>query len=154
MSIVLVMDARHEAQLCTLRREDVRRHLGLLQALAADIPGEYWGEEHFLCNLPEKWRLSFAAWSGNGLEAYAILSRKSPARAHLHHLMVAAARRGQGLGTRMVADMERRVRDLGCSHLTLKVHESNDGARRFYARLGFDESERQGDYVVMGKSVV
>jgi GNAT superfamily N-acetyltransferase len=104
-------------------------------AIASDVPGEYWTRENFLAPLPEKWPLSFAAYDGVRPVAYAVLSRKSPTRVHLHHLMVAPACRGCGLGARMVAEMAARAREAGAEALTLK--STAPRAETFYRRQGF-----------------
>ncbi|MGD9537693.1 MAG: WbqC family protein [Alphaproteobacteria bacterium] len=104
-------------------------------AIAADVPGEYWTRENFLTPLPEKWPLSFAAYDSATPIAYAVLSRKSPARAHLHHLMVAPSHRGRGLGARMVGEMAARAREAGAAALTLK--STAPRAEAFYRRHGF-----------------
>ena len=142
-----------EFQLHTLSPEDIRGHWTSLQAIAADVPGEYWTEENFLVDLPDKWRLSFAAWSGAKPVAYAILSRRSADRVYLHHFMVTAPLRGQGLGSMMIEEMERRSLALGCSRLALKVARDNAGAQRLYFRLGYASGGHQGDYVVFDKGL-
>lgn len=103
--------------------------------IAADIPGEYWSTENFLRPLPEKWPLSFAAYEDGRPVAYAILSRRTPARVHLHHLMVAQPWRGRGLGTRMVDAMMARAREAGARELRLKSRAAR--AISFYHRNGF-----------------
>ena len=122
-------------------------------AIGADVPGEYWQREHFLCDLPGKWMLSFAAWHEDRLVAYAVLSRKSDERVHLHHLMVAHDWRGRGLGGRMVDEMFRRCRAAGAEELTLKVHAGNGRAKSFYLRSGFREEWKEGEYLLLTRQV-
>lgn len=135
----------------TLSRTDFTAFADAFIAVAADQPGEYWTAAHFLRDLPEKWILSFAVWSEGGPIGYAVLSAKAPDRAHLHHFMVAAARRGTGLGTRMAAEMERRARIGGYRRLTLKAERRNAGSLRFYERLGFRRIAEEGDYALLEK---
>lgn len=56
---------------------------------------------------------------------------------YIHALYVARGARGAGIGRRLVEDAMR-----ACDALSLHTFEANVGARRFYARLGFDEAER------------
>ncbi len=138
----------------TLKPAHIRCHLQTFLDIAADIEGEYWTEEHFLRDLPEKWQLSFALWAGERPVAYAVLSRKAPDHLHLHHFMVARDVRGHGLGQRMAQEMEARARACGCRRLTLKVAANNEDARRFYGRLGYHEMGRDDAYVTLGKALL
>ncbi len=138
-------------RLRTLSPEDVATNADAFLAIAQDGPGEYWRQEHFLRDLPEKWRLSFAAWDGSQPVGYAIVSRKAPTQIHLHHFTVAAAYRSRGLGSRMMDEMIRRAREVGVDRLTLKV----DGPRAevFYRRHAFREIGRDGNYVVFERAL-
>lgn len=126
----------------------VRANLRAFLAIAADVAGEYWDEAHFLRDLPEKWSLSFAAWSGADPVGYAILSRQATDHAHLHHFMIANSHRRHGLGTRMVGEMESRARQAGCERLSLKVSEHNAAAQRLYQRLGYHVARTDGAYLL------
>ena len=137
----------------TLSADDVRAHLDAILAVAADVEGEQWSCENFLRELPGKWDLSFALWSAEGLPvAYAVLSRKER-DAHIHHFMVAAGLRGEGLGAGMLCEAECRAALMKCRRLTLKVAKANIGAQRFYTGHGFGNDSREGDYLRMFKFV-
>ena len=142
-----------DADFRTLSRAHVLSRIAEFVAIAADIEGEYWTEEHFLRDLPEKWQLSFAVWANGCPVGYAVLSRKSQAHLHLHHFMVARDVRNHGLGQRMAQEMEIRARNRGYQLITTKVAASNKGARRFYRRVGFNEIKRDGAYLVLGKKL-
>ncbi len=58
-------------------------------------------------------------------------------------LAVAAGLERRGIGARLVAEAERWAVDAGLSVLTLETGAANDGARRFYAALGFAEEQVQ-----------
>ncbi len=137
----------------TLSANGVRAHLDAILAIAADVEGEQWGCENFLWELPGKWDLSFALWSAEELPvAYAILSCKER-DAHIHHFMVAAELRGEGLGAGMLREAERRGALMKCRRLTLKVAKANVGAQQFYTRHGFRNDSCEGDYLRMIKFV-
>jgi len=57
----------------------------------------------------------------------------------LSHLEVVERHRDRGLGTAMVAAVERQVRQRGHGRVALGVAPTNAAAKRFYRRLGFDE---------------
>lgn len=116
-------------------------------AIAADIPGEYWGRENFLRELPEKWSLSFAVFEAGRPVGYAILSRRTDELVHLHHFMIAPAHRSAGLGTRMVAQVAARVAGVGARRISLKT--ASPPAQRFYRRAGFWRVGEDNGHAVM-----
>jgi GNAT superfamily N-acetyltransferase len=60
----------------------------------------------------------------------------------LEDLFVRADARGGGLGGALVELALDRARARGCRRVELDTSESNEGARRFYARYGFSESAK------------
>jgi len=56
---------------------------------------------------------------------------------YIEALAVAEAHRGNGIGTRLLADAEEWARTNGRSRLALHVLANNTGARRLYERVGF-----------------
>ena len=68
-------------------------------------------------------------------------------RGWINYLAVSPAHRRRGLGRRMVAEAERRLRRLGCPKINLQVRRSNLEVIAFYRRLGFTED----DVVSMGR---
>lgn len=105
-----------------------------LLAMTEDSAWDDWSADHLLASRPEKWERSLIAYRGDEPVGWAIVSRTERA-AHLHHLVVATDVRGRRIGERLVAEALKRNSD--CGALTLKVHPSNEGALRFYDRLGF-----------------
>jgi len=45
---------------------------------------------------------------------------------------------GLGVGTALLDEIDRRAREEGAAKVTLEVHDSNEAARRLYARVGFE----------------
>jgi GNAT superfamily N-acetyltransferase len=68
--------------------------------------------------------------------AYAYAQRFDPERAHLSHLVVAPAARGQGLGRTILLAMAARLRAEGRVRWSLNVKVENAPARRLYEALG------------------
>ena len=60
--------------------------------------------------------------------------------------------RGEGVGALMMTELFDRLRAAGSPGVHLGVAAANAGARRFYARLGFDELRTRGDEVFLGLS--
>ena len=63
---------------------------------------------------------------------------------HLTALAVDESRRGEGIGSVLLADTRQRAIEHGSTAVTLDVDVANDGARRLYERLGFVETARSG----------
>ncbi len=56
---------------------------------------------------------------------------------NIHDLAVLPEHRGNGIGRALLAAVERHARSLGCCKITLEVLDTNDGAKRLYAAVGF-----------------
>lgn len=57
--------------------------------------------------------------------------------ANLHDFSVLPEARGRGVGSALMAELERRAVERGCCKITLEVNDVNEGAKRLYARQGF-----------------
>lgn len=135
-----------------LSEDEVIAHIEAFIEVARDVDGEYWGRQHFLKPLADKWNLSLAAWVEKRPVGYAILSRKSPIQAHLHHLMVANDQRGQRLGERLLALTIERCIEQGFTEITLKIAPSNRAASRFYKLHGFVNAGQDNGYDVVRRA--
>lgn len=58
-------------------------------------------------------------------------------RGFIYHLAVAPAHRKQGIGTRLMDEVEARLRAKGCIRCYLLVLPDNDEARRYYEKHGW-----------------
>ncbi len=56
----------------------------------------------------------------------------------IDELVVDAAHRGQGVGSRLIAEAVARCRARGCSEVEVGTESDNVAAQRFYRRRGFD----------------
>lgn len=56
---------------------------------------------------------------------------------NIHDLAVLPGFQGRGIGSELLAEVERRARERGCCKITLEVHDANEGAKRLYAAAGF-----------------
>lgn len=68
-------------------------------------------------------------------------------RAIVYHLAVAESFRRQGIGRRLMVELESRLRARGCSKSYLMATPDNDSAVAFYRQLGWEVM----DLVMMGK---
>ena len=60
-------------------------------------------------------------------------------RGIVYHLAVAKEQRGRGLGSALMHEVERRMRDKGCIRSYLLVTPDNEEVLDFYSRLGWTE---------------
>ncbi|MGY6410552.1 MAG: ribosomal protein S18-alanine N-acetyltransferase [Alkalilacustris sp.] len=74
------------------------------------------------------------------------LTRVTLDEAELLTLAVAPAARGQGLGTRLLAELMARAAARGAAAMLLEVAADNTAARVLYARAGFVEIGRRRGY--------
>ena len=102
------------------------------------------------CSLPEVTSEVVAGWSrGDDVEAFVLRAEDrivaygeiwidvDEREVELAHVIVDPARRGRGLGTRLIAGLV----DQALRHyplISLRVHSGNDTAIRCYARAGFE----------------
>lgn len=56
---------------------------------------------------------------------------------NIHDLVVHTDHRSRGIGTKLLAEAERRARERGACKLTLEVLDTNSQAKQLYERLGF-----------------
>lgn len=62
---------------------------------------------------------------------------------YLSSLAVVEGRRNAGIGTALMEAVNRRAKDLSLPRISLICFEGNEGAMRFYRRLGFRELDRR-----------
>lgn len=60
---------------------------------------------------------------------------------NLHDFSVLPAAQGRGVGAALLAELEARARARGAAKITLEVVATNEGARRLYARAGFEHGD-------------
>lgn len=78
---------------------------------------------------------------------------------HILNIAVETSRRGMGVGTLLIEEIESRFRERSASKVTLEVRESNTAARLFYQRRGYREIGRvrayypDEDAVIMSKTL-
>ncbi|MCT8161232.1 GNAT family N-acetyltransferase [Pseudoruegeria sp. SHC-113] len=124
---------------------DVPALLAMITALAAHhgdvVEVEADGLQSALFG-PQAWVRGLVAEIGGACVGYAALrdagllhfSRRG---LDLHHLYVAPAHRGAGVGKALVAHAEALGRALGCTSLTVSADPANWQARRAYEGMGF-----------------
>jgi ribosomal protein S18 acetylase RimI-like enzyme len=62
-------------------------------------------------------------------------------RGLLYHLAVSASFRGQGVGSRLMEEIESRLRAMGCVRCYLLVTSDNNEAMRYYEKRGWEHMD-------------
>ena len=118
--------------------QNINQYIDILK----DVPNEYWGEDNFLVELPDKFKLSCCVMVDDKLIGYIISTSKDSLTAHINKFMVLSKYRGSGIGSRLFYFYENLVEINKMNLITLKVYKNNEPAIRFYLRNGFvHESE-------------
>ncbi|MER7277157.1 GNAT family N-acetyltransferase [Dactylosporangium sp. NPDC000244] len=81
--------------------------------------------------------LFLVAEAGDGALAGVVLGTYDGRRGFILRLAVAASRRRQGIATRLVAELEERLKALGCPRVNLLVLPQNASGLRFWQALGY-----------------
>jgi ribosomal protein S18 acetylase RimI-like enzyme len=92
--------------------------------------------------------LLVASWDGDlvGFVTFAVESgvyEQDVTRGLVENVYVTPERRGEGLGSALLAAAEDHLRDRGCEAFFLEVLADNEGARRFYREAGYDAHRLQ-----------
>jgi ribosomal protein S18 acetylase RimI-like enzyme len=54
--------------------------------------------------------------------------------------VVGSRNRGRGIGRALIRAAEERAGERGAGHITLTTHKRRAGARRFYRRMGYEDT--------------
>ena len=79
----------------------------------------------------------FIVGAHNGAVAATAMGGYDGHRGWVYYLAVAPAHRRSGFGRRMMAEIERRLEELGCPKVNLLVRADNQDASGFYDALGY-----------------
>lgn len=93
----------------------------------------------------------YVARDGAGLAGFLILCLTGAFVGYIQTICIDPARRGQGLGSRLVEFAERRILEVS-PNVFMCVSSFNQDARRLYERLGYKVVGELTDYIVRGYS--
>ncbi len=79
----------------------------------------------------------FIVGAHNGAVAATAMGGYDGHRGWVYYLAVAPAHRRSGFGRRMMAEIERRLEELGCPKVNLLLRADNQDASGFYDALGY-----------------
>lgn len=115
-----------------LTEKDAKKAYALLKA-SFSIPGEY---QDTVNNLSNPLTRALGMFDGESLIAYGAFWLLME-EAHVTHVAVNEALRGQGLGTEMMQRLIQHASDCGARFMELECRRSNARALSMYHKLGF-----------------
>ncbi len=104
--------------------------------------------------------ITIVAEDAGQIAGFVIVDHGRPKSGHIISIDVAEPYRKQGVGTTLMRDAERRIREKERQALLLEVAVENHAARQFYEKRGYvmlrklpDYYKRGGDALLMGKNL-
>ncbi|TCL00548.1 acetyltransferase (GNAT) family protein [Shimia isoporae] len=77
----------------------------------------------------------------------------APPKAHLMNVAVSPDARGKGLGGKLIGHAVALAKDAGCSEIALATHEDLASIIALYHHLGWQETGREGNRVMMSRTI-
>lgn len=97
-----------------------------------------WSRGNFIDSLAAGYAAEVLRGADGALLGY-YLAMQGVGELHLLNITVLPERQGHGLARLMLDALQRLARQSGCEQIWLEVRQSNERARRVYARYGFSE---------------
>jgi ribosomal-protein-alanine N-acetyltransferase len=111
------------------------------------------GYDESLAMLTDPSREVYLAMDGDGVAGFVVLEMEGAFTGYIKSIFVSPPYRGIGVGARLMSFVEERVfRE--SPNVFLCVSDFNEGARRFYERLGYEAVGELRDYIVRGCSEI
>lgn len=104
-----------------------------------------WSENAFLNEIYKPHALTKVALLKDNLVGY-ICANLIVNEGHILNLATHPEFRRQGIGTRLMKEVLKELKDKGCKFVYLEVRLSSFGARKFYEKLGFKVVGIRRDY--------
>ncbi len=130
-------------------------------ATAADVPSiralegqaesaAHWtGHEYdalFAAEAPRRVALVATPEEDDGRVIGFVIARCATAEWEIENVVVAAEKRRQGVGIKIIRELLLLARSADATSVLLEVRESNLAARRVYEKLGFSQNGRRSNY--------
>jgi ribosomal-protein-alanine N-acetyltransferase len=127
-----------------IRDFDVADLESVRKLLSSSAEAASWCADDFLLASQRKVSLRVAEQSGIvcGLIVFRIIADE----AEILNLAVESSQRRRGMGSRLMTDVISACKAAGVKKIHLEVRDSNEGARSFYLRMGFNEAGRRREY--------
>ncbi|VVB60208.1 Glycosyltransferase AglI [uncultured archaeon] len=96
-----------------------------------------WSRDNFMCRIPGKWKLSFAATRNSAIIGYLIGSQANEKLARVNKILVDRNHRKNGIGKLLLDAFESRCLENNITQAELKALTDNPSANNFYINLGY-----------------
>ena len=149
------MGKRNLEELSIQRLESVEQAETCVKMMAESEP---WitlgrGYDESVTILTDPSREVYLARAGDEVAGFVVLEMEGAFAGYVKSICVSPPYRGRGVGARLMSLVEERVfRER--PNVFLCVSDFNEGARRFYERLGYEEAGKLRDYIVRGRSEI
>ena len=140
----------------TIRRLETREEIETCAKMMAN--SEPWitlgrDYEASLATLSVPTKEIYVGWMAEEVAGFMILNMQGAFVGYIQTMCISPAWRGKGLGSKMMAYAEGRILK-DTPNVFICVSSFNHGAKRFYARLGYEEIGELKDYIVPGHSEI
>jgi len=113
-----------------------------------------WDDDWQLSNFKREFEASVTeAILDDGIIVGFVQTIEDPCRLYLHSIALSSAAQGQGVGTRLVKRLQKKVAELGLP-LELSVFRTNPRAMDFYRRLGFRKNGESDSHTKMSWAAI
>ena len=126
-------------QLREFRMDDYQQVIAVWQATGLKV-GRTETQEGIRKKLERDSDLFLVAQDGDRIVGV-VLGSYDGRRGWINRLAVVPAHQGAGLGLRLVAEVETRLKARGCQKVNLLIEPSNARVQGFYERLGYNTDE-------------
>lgn len=137
-----------ESSAFDLRKADASDIPSMAQLAKEEPNAAQWALQQyrniFAVNSPQ--RIALVMQESGGFLVGFIVGRCLGEEWEVENIVVAAAQRKHGLGTRLLQEFMRRAKSEGAHFIGLEVRESNHAAQALYRKLGFSEISRREKY--------
>jgi len=130
-----------------LTRRKAKRYLPVLSMLVAEPKAEYWSQQQWMLDLPDKWKLSWIVLREDIPIGCLVASREESA-VHIHRI-APTAKDPTGLCERLLHTAVRQARAEGYDSIQLKADPANQLAMNVYVRVGFRKSSADNSVMVL-----
>lgn len=136
-----------------ITKDLIQQNISCFIDIISDGIHEYWQEDEFLYDLPDKWESSLLLSYKNKIIGFIISSRKINTF-HIHKFFIHKKYRSFGFGNILLQKFEERLKEKFNSHsITLKVYIENTKAIKFYRKHNFIETTIQDNLLILQKNI-
>lgn len=138
----------------SITKDFLKYNISVFKEIIANTENEYWEDEHFLFDLPEKWTLSICVIVDTQIAGFIIASKKDTT-VHIHKFFVKSSLRSQKIGELLLFELYKKIKEDKelPQKISLKVYKINTRAIQFYLKHNFINVSSTQDLYLLEKTV-